>query len=202
MAEGKILVVEDEDNQKRLIAMHLTNEGFDVATADDSEDAIRILENTPIDLVLADLHLPGKSGLELLKQARSDHPQTVVILMTAYGTIQSAVDALKAGAYDYLTKPIHYYELTQLVHRAIEHRALANEVGLLRTCLDKKYGFEKIVGSSEPLMHVLDIAARAAASDATILIRGETGKSDPLSEPAPRLPFLDHQLRGHSPRVA
>jgi DNA-binding NtrC family response regulator len=100
--------------------------------------------------------------------------------MTAFGTVQTAVEAMKAGAYDYLTKPIHPYELKTLVKRSLEHHRLLEEVQVLRSCLDEKFGFEAIIGSSPALLRALDVAARVSSTDATILIYGETGTGKEL----------------------
>jgi two-component system NtrC family response regulator len=126
-------------------------------------------------LVIADLNLPGASGLELLKIIRLEHPETTVIVMTAYATVQTAVDAMKSGAYDYVTKPINAYDLKMLVKRSLDHQKLLQEVQALRSTLDRKSGFEEIIGSSPVLLETLDVAARIAGTDATVLISGETG---------------------------
>jgi two-component system NtrC family response regulator len=106
---------------------------------------------------------------------RRDYPETAVIVITAFGTVQSAVEAMRAGAYDYIVKPIHPSELTMLVRRTLDHHRLTEEVQVLRSCFDRKYGFEQIIGSSESLLRALDVAGRVAATDVTVLIRGETG---------------------------
>src|SRR3974377_578106 len=98
-----------------------------------------------------------------------------VMVMTAFATVRTALDAMKAGAYDYITKPIHVYELKALAKRSIERRNLLEGVQVLLSCLDRKYGFEEIIGSSAALLHSLDVAARVATSEATVLIYGETG---------------------------
>jgi DNA-binding NtrC family response regulator len=126
------------------------------------------------------LNLPGSSGLELLKRIRIEYPETTTIIVTAYATVTTAVDAMKAGAYDYLTKPVQPYELNALVARVMENQRLAEEVQTLRRTIDQKFGFENIIGQSPALMHVLEAAARVAQTNATILIRGETGTGKEL----------------------
>ncbi len=108
----------------------------------------RRLKGSPYDVLLTDLQLPGMSGVDLLKRVKTEYPETIVIVITAFGTVGSAVEAMKAGAYDYVTKPLQHYRLNELVRRAIDHRRLTLEVGLLRECLEEKYGFENMIGSS------------------------------------------------------
>jgi DNA-binding NtrC family response regulator len=180
MSTGKILIVEDDENLRKVMHVQLEREGYETSSASTAEEAIATLEKSAQNLVMTDLHLPGISGIELLKKLRLDYPETAVIVMTAFGTIQTAVEAMKAGAYDFLTKPIHPYELKMLVKRSLEHHRLLEEVQVLRSALDEKYGFEAIVGSSSQLMRALDVAARVASTDATILIYGETGTGKEL----------------------
>ena len=160
--------------------VQLEREGYETTSASTAEEAGVILEKHPQNLVITDLHLPGISGIELLKKLRLDFPETAVVVMTAFGTVQTAVEAMKAGAYDYLTKPIHPYELKTLVKRSLEHHRLLEEVQVLRSCLDEKFGFEAIIGSSPALLRALDVAARVSSTDATILIYGETGTGKEL----------------------
>ncbi len=134
----------------------------------------------PPALVLTDLKMPGMSGMELLDRIRRKTPEVPVVMITAFGTIQSAVEAMRAGAYDYLTKPIDYEELGLVVKRVLEHYRLLAEVRTLRANLDRKYGFENIIGHSEALLSLLDTAARAAQSESTILIHAETGTGKEL----------------------
>ncbi len=180
MSSGRILIVEDDESLRKVMNVQLEREGYETTSASTAEEAISILEKNSQNLVITDLHLPGVSGIELLKKVRLDYPETAVIVMTAYGTVQTAVEAMKAGAYDYLTKPIHPYELKTLVKRSLEHHRLLEEVQVLRSCLDEKYGFEAIIGSSPSLLRALDIAARVASTDATVLIYGETGTGKEL----------------------
>jgi two-component system NtrC family response regulator len=175
MKPDRILIVEDDEGLRHVTQIQLVREGYEVASAACAEEAIALLDQASYQLVIADLNLPGASGLELLKIIRLEHPETTVIVMTAYATVQTAVDAMKSGAYDYVTKPINAYDLKMLVKRSLDHQKLLQEVQALRSTLDRKSGFEEIIGSSPVLLETLDVAARIAGTDATVLISGETG---------------------------
>jgi two-component system NtrC family response regulator len=180
MPVGRILVVEDDDSLRRVTQAQLERCGYDTVISADAAAALAVLEKQPVDVVLADLNLPGMSGLELLTRIRSEYPETSVVILTAYGTIETAVAAIKAGAYDYITKPVHPDELRALVTRVMERHRLIDEVRLLRSTFDNKYGFEHIIGRSSALLELLDAASRIAQTDATVLILGETGTGKEL----------------------
>jgi len=178
---AKILVVEDDAALQRVIQAQLMQiGGTQVSVAADVPHALQILRSEMHDIVLTDLNLPGLSGLELLKSVRAECPETAVILMTAFGTVETAVDAMKKGAYDYLTKPLHPYELRALINRVLERSRLVEEVQTLRKTIDSKFGFEGMFGNSPALLQVLDSAAHVAGTDATVLILGETGTGKEL----------------------
>jgi DNA-binding NtrC family response regulator len=177
---AKILVVDDDESLRWVLQTQLEDLGYVVRSAPDAEQALATMEESLPALVLSDLNMPGMSGLELLARMRGEYPEVPVVIMTAYGTIQSAVQAMRSGAYDYLTKPIDFEELGLVITRALEHYRLVAEVRTLRANLDRKYGFENIIGHSEVLLSLLDTAARAAQSDSTILIHAETGTGKEL----------------------
>ena len=180
MRRAAILVVDDDESLRRVTQVQLQQAGFSVEAAASGKQALEILEGNPVDLVLTDMKMPGMTGLALLRAVQQSQPEMLVIVMTAYGTIETAVEAVKAGAYDYITKPVNQEDLLILLDRALGHRALHEEVRQLRASLDAKFGFEAIIGRSSALMTVLDMASRAARSEATVLIRGETGTGKEL----------------------
>ncbi|HVW87588.1 MAG TPA: response regulator, partial [Bryobacteraceae bacterium] len=156
MSSRHILVVDDEDHLRRVVQVQLQQQGHEVDTAPNGAQALEMLQKSAYHLVLADMRMPGMSGLELLQQIRKEYPETFVIILTAYGTIETAVEAMRAGAYNYITKPVHPDELRLVVDRALEHSGLAEEVKTLRSSLNQKYGFEHIIGQSDVLLSVLD----------------------------------------------
>lgn len=180
MTRRTVLVVDDDQSLRRVMEMQLEEIGCDVITAASGAEALEILASRPVSIVLTDLKMPGMSGLELLRRVRKEHPAIVLLVITAYGTVETAVEAMREGAYDYITKPVDYAQLGLVVNRALEHQILIEEVRHLRATLDRKYGFEAITGHSQKLLHVLDLAARAAQSDSTVLVRGETGTGKEL----------------------
>jgi two-component system NtrC family response regulator len=180
MTSGRILVVDDDPSLRRVLQVQLEHEGYEVATAPSAQETLSLLQLRSFDLLITDLKMSGMSGLDLLKHARSQYPQTIIIMLTAFGTVDTAVEAMKAGAYDYLTKPVHPDEMSVVVRRALEHVRLVEQVRTLRIGLNQKYGFENILGHSDALLEVLDTAARAAQSNSTVLIRGETGTGKEL----------------------
>jgi DNA-binding NtrC family response regulator len=180
MTNGRILVVDDDPSLRRVLQVQLEQEGYEVAVTASAQQTLSVLQLRQFDLVITDLKMPGMSGLELLKLVRLQYPQTIIIMLTAFGTVDTAVEAMKAGAYDYLTKPVHQDEMSVVVRRALEHLHLVEQVRTLRLSLNKKYGFENLLGRSDALLEVLDTAERAAHSNSTVLIRGETGTGKEL----------------------
>jgi two-component system NtrC family response regulator len=180
VAERLILVVDDEEPQRRLLAGFLKKRGYGVETAGDADEAMKIVSSRTVDLVLTDLRMPGPTGVELVDAVRGANPEIPVVVMTAYGTVASAVDAMKRGAADYLSKPVDLDELEVLVARTLERRALVSENRALREQVESRYRLAGLETGNARMQEAINVAARAAGSRATILVRGESGTGKEL----------------------
>ena len=176
----RILVADDEPAQRELVGGFLRKHGFEVTQAADGRQALARFKQEPFDLVLTDQKMPDLSGLELLEGVRAITPEAAVLIMTAYGTIETAVSAIKAGAADYLTKPVNLDELLHRIHQVRERQRLLTENRELRDALVGRHRVEGIIGESGQMQEVLSLVRRVAPSDATVLIRGESGTGKEL----------------------
>ncbi len=177
---GCLLVVDDEETQREMLASILTRAGFAVETAADGREALERLEGEPFDLVLTDQKMPGMDGLELLERAREMHAALPVVLMTAHGSVSSAVAAMKHGAADYLTKPFEKDELIVVLEKTLRQSRLENEVVTLRGALKERYRLGNIIGSSPAMREVFSMIERVAPADVPVLIQGESGTGKEL----------------------
>lgn len=180
MSTSTILIVDDEASQREILAGYLKKKQHRIIQACSAAEALSLLTKNSIDILLTDLKMPDKTGLDLLKEVKVRTPEVVVVLMTAFGTIEGAVDAMREGAYDYLNKPIDLDELDLLIQRIQERTQLLSENRLLKEQLAERYTFEGIVSQSPEMEAVLNTAVRVAESRASILIRGESGTGKEL----------------------
>ncbi|HSQ63356.1 MAG TPA: sigma-54 dependent transcriptional regulator, partial [Polyangiaceae bacterium] len=176
----KILIVDDQRNMRTTLAMMLRGVGYEVDEAADGEQGAANGATGAFDLVLTDLRMGQKDGIDVLRAIKERQPLTEVIVMTAYGTIESAVEAMRLGAFDYIQKPFTEQELLVKVQKALDNRRLAGEVAFLATEFKDRYKFENIVGRSTPIREVLGRIIRIAPTDATVLITGESGTGKEL----------------------
>src|SRR5882672_2626658 len=170
---GRILIADDHDAIRRGLVRGLSEAGHDVEEASNGNQAIERLTDNYFDVVLSDLKMGGSDGMDVLRTTRALHPTTAVILMTAFGTVNTAVEAMKIGAFDYVQKPFK-------IEKALEVKRLKNEIEYLRDAQQDRYDFEKIIGTSAALQRVLDIVKKVAKSNTTVLVRGETGTGKEL----------------------
>ena len=176
----RILVVDDEPAQLELIGGFLEKRGFEAVLAQSATQALERFRHEPVDLVLTDQKMPDMSGLDLLKALRAVNPETAVIVITAHGTVETAVEAIKTGATDYLTKPVDLEEMLYRIERVRERRRLLSENRDLREALQRHHRIEGIIGDSGRMVEVLSMIRRVAPSEATVLIRGESGTGKEL----------------------
>ncbi|MGB0035880.1 MAG: sigma-54 dependent transcriptional regulator [Candidatus Acidiferrales bacterium] len=180
MPKGSILVVDDEEEIREGLEALLTSEGFEITTAGTGEAGLQKLEDRPFDLMLLDVSLPDRNGLELLREIRRRDPHLSIILITAYGSIDMARAAFKGGAQDYITKPWSNDELVAQVSLAIEGHRLREENVQLKRALKQRYNFPSIVGKSDKMLAVFDLVTQVAPSRSTVLIGGESGTGKEL----------------------
>ncbi len=176
----KILVVDDDLSLRKMLDAVLTDDGYDVKEADDGHSAIEAVEDQFYDLILMDIRMTRMGGIEALKQIKKLSPGIPVIIMTAYASVETAREALKSGAFDYLTKPLDIDELKLIVHRALRHHQLEQENRYLRERLDDRFDFGNIIGNSRAMKNLFETLAQVAPSDATVLIKGESGTGKEL----------------------
>lgn len=178
--EIQILVVDDEVEMRHLLGKVLAKEGYSVETSPGGANALKKLGNTPCDIVVTDLRMLEMDGIEVLRAIKRARPETTVILMTAFGSIDSAVQAMKEGAYHYITKPFKMEELLILLRRALEERQLRQEVRSLRQEVRSRYQLSHIVGKGQAMQEVFELIRKVSGSKSTVLLRGESGTGKEL----------------------
>ena len=185
----RILVVEDEEKLRRVIELQLASAGFEVEQAGSAEEGFRKMDRA--DLILTDLRLPGMDGLELISQIRRQNASVPIVVMTAYGTVENAVEAMKLGAFDFVPKPFSMDHLMTVINKALEMRALRDENRELRAQLGKRYEFASIIGRSAPMQEIFATIERVAPTRATVLVAGESGTGKDM---------IARAIHYHSPR--
>jgi len=180
MASERILIVDDEEGMRRLLGRVLTREGYDTTTVASGADALRHVAMERYDLVLTDIKMPEMDGLQLLAELKDYEPSLPIIVMTAYGTVENAVQALRSGAYDYIAKPFETDEIKLAVAKVLERERLLAENRYLHEELEGRYDFSGIVGGSPAMQQVYEMASSVAASNANVLISGESGTGKEL----------------------
>ena len=186
-----VLVVDDDESLRRVVEYNLGEEGYRVLTAQDGAAGLRGFQETSVDLVLTDVRMPDMDGLELLTRVKTMQPELPVIVLTAHGTINSAVEAMKLGAFDYLTKPFNREQLKAAVRKALEVAALTTENRQLRQVVAERFSFASMIAGSRAMRAVTDTASRVAQGDTTVLLEGESGTGKEL---------LAKAIHFHSPR--
>ena len=180
MSRGKILLIDDSPDILTHLSEYLKNEGYEVESSTDGEKAISMIERKCYDIIFTDLMMPNIDGMEVLKYVTQHSRESICMILTGYGTIKNAVEAVKLGAFDYLTKPIKMDEILITLKRALEFRDLKRENQNLKNQLKKKYKFENIIGDSEKMHQIFETIEKVADTDSTILILGESGTGKEL----------------------
>jgi two-component system response regulator PilR (NtrC family) len=178
---GRLLVVDDERSMRELLAIVLGREGFEVVVAENGQQALAELERRPVDLLISDIHMPDMTGLEVLRAARALNPDLAGIMVTAFASTETAIEALRMGAYDYIHKPFNVDELKIVVRGALERRQLRRENVLLKRALQETHQFSNIIGRSETMVAVFELIETIAQTTSTVLVTGESGTGKELA---------------------
>ncbi len=175
-----ILIVDDEKNYLVVLEALLGAEGYETVVSDNGVDALHLIRESDLDLVVTDMKMPGMNGMDLLEEAKKINPDLPIIIMTAYGTIEMAVEAMKKHAYDYITKPFNNEELKLTIKKALARYRLVKENRLLNEALSERYGFGNIIGKSKPILKVFDLIKKVSQSRTSVLITGPSGTGKEL----------------------
>jgi DNA-binding NtrC family response regulator len=177
---GNILVIDDDTAQCELLELELAKKGFSVVTRAAAEDAFELMELDDFDVVVTDVRLQGMSGLDLCRQIAHDRPDVAVVVITGFGSMETAIEAIRAGAYDFITKPFELEGLALTLQRAVQHRALRREVSRLRRVVRESDRFGELLGTSPAMRKVYDLVERVSETDASVLVTGESGTGKEL----------------------
>ena len=194
---NRILIVDDEQSMRELLAILLRKEGYEVVTAENGANALKAVQREIFDLVITDLRMPQFDGMALLKSVKEVSPDTIVIIITAFGTTEGAERARNLGAYDYIGKPFNNDEIKLVIHNALEKRHLRKENLLLKREIESRAGFEYFIGKSEPMQRIFSLIRQVADTKSTVLITGESGTGKELVARA----LHTHSARKNNPFV-
>lgn len=177
---GKILVVEDEKSMREVLKILLDGENYEVMTASDGLEGLSSLDKDIFDLVITDMKMPKADGFQVLKKVKEISPDTIVIMITAFGTKETAIEAMKLGAYDYINKPFNIDEIRLIVRRSLEKKRLSDEITILRQKIETTYSIENIIGQSPKMQEMFKLIPKIAQSNSNVLIIGESGSGKEL----------------------
>jgi two-component system response regulator PilR (NtrC family) len=178
--KGSVLIIEDENSMREVLKILLEGENYEVITASDGNEGLSYIEKDIFDLIITDIKMPGADGFEILKRAKEISPDTVIIMITAFGTTEAAIDAMKLGAYDYINKPFKIDEIRLIVKKALEKKRLTEEVSLLRDKVKTTYRLENIIGQSPEMQELFRLIPKVAQSNSNVLVIGESGSGKEL----------------------
>lgn len=178
--KGRILVVEDEKSMREVLTMLLEEEGYDIVSVSDGQEGIELINDNIFDIVITDIKMPKADGFEVLRKVKEVLPETLVVMITAFATTESAIDAMKQGAYDYIHKPFKIDEIRLVIRKALEKKKLSEEISLLRDKVQSFFRLENIIGKSAKMQELFKLIPRVAQSNSNVLITGESGSGKEL----------------------